>query len=270
MALSNGLPAALAPVRQSEQRTRRTHTYRMLDSDVLHSDAPASSEYVLRVRDMAESDRPRERMARLGSGELSLAEIVAVLLGSGTRREEVMSMSRRILREYGERTIMSETDPARLSEALDIPLAKACQLLAGLELGRRFYQTRGGKPTVIRTAAQAYEYLFAMAQLPKEQLRALYLGGRYQLVHEEIISVGSLTANIVHPREIFQPAIVYGAAAIIVAHNHPSGSLEPTPSDRLVTRQLVASGEMLGIELLDHLIIAGESYSSIMQSEQPE
>lgn len=100
--------------------------------------------------------------------------------------------------------------------------------------------------------------------MQKEQLRALYLNSRYQVIHEEIVSVGSLTANIVHPREVFQPSIEFGAAAVIVAHNHPSGSLEPTSADIDVTRQLGASGALLGIELLDHLIITTDSYISII------
>jgi DNA repair protein RadC len=205
-----------------------------------------------------------------GPKDLSLAELVAILLGTGTRREEVMSMAYRILREYGERAIMEETNPLHLSEALDIPVSKASQLVASFEIGRRFYESRAGKPVVVRTAAQAYQHLKGMADLQKEQLRALYLNSRYQVVHEETVSVGSLTANIVHPREIFQPAIEYGAAAVIVAHNHPSGLLEPTEADRDVTHQLRACGVLLGIELLDHLIITGEHYLSIMEDIEHE
>jgi DNA repair protein RadC len=179
-----------------------------------------------------------------------------------------MSMAYRILSEYGERAIMEETNPQILSESLQIPVAKACQLVACFEIGRRFYEKRAGKPVAVRTAAQAYQHLKGMADMQKEQLRALYLSSRYQVMHEEVVSVGSLTANIVHPREVFQPAVEYGAVAVIIAHNHPSGSLEPTDADLEVTAQLQACGNLLGIELLDHLIITGEHYSSIM--EQPD
>jgi len=240
-------------------------TYFFEDQDILHTET--DTPYILRLRDMADDDKPRERMMKLGPSELSLTEIIAVLLSVGTRREEVMTMASRILKEYGERAILQETSPRRLAEALDIPVTKACQLVAGFELGRRFYQTRAGKPLVVRTARQAYAYLSQMGDLQKEQLRALYLGSRYQIVHEEIVSVGSLTANIIHPREVFEPAITHGAVAVIVAHNHPSGSLEPTAADLDVTLQLVEGGKLLGIELLDHLIIAGESYLSMMEKE---
>jgi DNA repair protein RadC len=103
-----------------------------------------------------------------------------------------------------------------------------------------------------------------MGDMQKEQMRALYLNSRYQLIHEEVVSVGSLTANIVHPREVFQPAIEHGAVAIIIAHNHPSGSLEPTEADVDVTTQLIHCGLLLGIDLLDHLIITSDTYNSIM------
>jgi DNA repair protein RadC len=109
-----------------------------------------------------------------------------------------------------------------------------------------------------------------MGHLQKEQLRGIYLNSRYEVVHEEIISVGSLTANIVHPREVFQPALEYSAVAVIVAHNHPSGSLEPTEDDMLATEQLSAAGKVLGIDLLDHLVIAGDTYTSLVERNQHE
>lgn len=240
-------------------------TYFFEDQDLIHTESDRP--YVLRIRDMDASDKPREKMIKHGPGQLSLSEVVAVLLNVGTRREEVMTMATRILREYGERAILHETNPARLADALGIPLTKACQLVAGFELGRRFYQTRGGKPIVIRTAQQAFAYFSQLGNLQKEQLRALYLGSRYQIVHEEVVSIGSLTANIVHPREVFQPAITHGAVAVIIGHNHPSGTLEPTEADIDITLQLQEAGKLLGIELLDHLVIAGDSYLSMMESE---
>jgi DNA repair protein RadC len=234
--------------------------YELVDTDVVTGEG--DTRYVLRVRDLPLEDKPREKLLSLGPGELSHAELVAVLLGVGTRKEEVLAMAHRIIREYGERAIITEKDPARLAATLDIPLAKACQIVASFELGRRAYQSRAGKPVFVRTAAQAFEHLHGMGGLQKEQLRGLYLNSRFELIHEEIISIGSLTANIVHPREVFRPALEYGAAALIVAHNHPSGSLEPTGADLEVTAQLVQAGRVLGIELLDHLVIAGDEYRS--------
>jgi DNA repair protein RadC len=242
-----------------------TSTYQLVDHDkIMGDDTP----YVLRVRDMPIEDKPREKMAKYGPSMLDMAELVAILWGVGTRKEDVLEMSRRVLKEYGERAILYETDPMKLAEALDIPPNKAHQLIAGLELGRRYFDKRGEKPVFIRTSRQAYHHLSDMGALQKEHLRGLYLNSRYQLLHEETISVGSLTANIVHPREVFQPAIERGAVAVIIAHNHPSGDLEPASADIEVTSQLRAGGAILGIELLDHLIISRDTYKSLLENTQ--
>ncbi len=222
---------------------------------------------MLRVRDLPIEDKPREKLAKFGPSSLSMAELVAILWSVGTRKEDVLEMSRRVLKEYGEKAILHETDPAKLAEVLMIPQNKAYQLVAGVELGRRFFETRGERPVFVRTASQASHYLRDMGTLKKEQLRGLYLNSRYQLIHEETISVGSLTANIVHPREVFQPAIEHGAVAVIIAHNHPSGALEPTPADMEVTQQLRAAGSILGIDLLDHLIVTDTNYKSLLEDE---
>jgi DNA repair protein RadC len=222
-------------------------------------------QYILKVKDLPDEQRPREKLQRLGPKDLSVAELVAAVLGVGTRKEEILMMAQRIVREYGEKSIASETNPRKMAEALDIPLAKACQIIAAFELGRRFFANHAGKATYVRNAQQAYEYLYAMGYSAKEQLRGLYLNSRYQVVHDEVISVGSLTANIVHPREVFQPAIERGAVAIIIAHNHPSGNLEPTAEDRAVTRQLLAAGALLGIDILDHLIITDSGFIKITE-----
>lgn len=235
--------------------------YHITDTDRLLDEA----EYVLRVKDRPAEDRPREKLLSAGASTLSQAELVAVLWGVGTRREDVLAMARRTLQEYGERAVFSSAKPAQLAEALDIPLTKACQLVAAFELGRRAYATgRTGQPVQIRTPRQAYQFFRDMSLNSKEQLRGLYLGSRHQIIHDEVISIGSLTSNIVHPREVFQPAVEYGAVAVIVAHNHPSGSLEPSDADLDVTGQLAAAGKILGIDLLDHLIVAADGYRSIL------
>lgn len=239
-------------------------TYSLQDNDLVMSEAP--NRYILRVRDMQGADKPREKMIANGPANLTLSEIVAVVLGVGTKKEEVLFMSQRILKEYGERSIIHETNPTRMAETLDIPVSKACQLIAAFELGRRFYATKAGRPIFIRTAEQAFEHLKIMGTLQKEQLRGLYVNSRYELVHEEVISVGSMTANIVHPREVFQPAIEYGAAGVIIAHNHPSGNPEPTEADILVTSQVKAAGTVLGIDMLDHIVITANGYKSILES----
>lgn len=240
-----------------------TLAYQLHDLTQTLVDSP--SDYILRVKDLPDNQKPREKMLQLGVQNISLAELLAVLLGVGTKKEELLSMTQRLVKEYGPKALLSETNPLQMAAALDIPLSKACQIVAGYELGRRFFAHQYGKPVFIRNAQQAYQHLKGLSDSKKEQLRGLYLNSRYQLIHDELLSVGTLTANLVHPREVFQPAIEHGAIAVIVGHNHPSGSIEPTNADIIVTEQLLQAGKMLGIELLDHLVISKQQYSSVLE-----
>lgn len=248
--------------------TTAASKYTLHDNDLLFGED--TSRYVLRVRDLPNDQKPREKLLKYGSRHLTVAELLAVALGVGTRKEEVNAMSHRILREYGEKAILHETKPQRLAEALDIPIGKASQVLVSFELGRRFYQQQAGRPVFVRNARQAYQHLKGIGESQKEQLTGLYLNSRYQVIKQEVISVGSVTANIVHPREVFLPAVESGAVAVIIAHNHPSGNSTPTMADLDVTEQLIGAGKLLGIELLDHLIITNRSYISLVQEDQRE
>ena len=236
--------------------------YALSDTDLLSEDGSLKT-YTLKLRDLPQEERPREKLLKHGLAALSSPELLALLLTTGTRKEDVLTMSKRILQEYGEKSLAFEREPKHLAE-LGIPLTKACQILACFELGRRFFDKKETSSPLIRTSQQAYEHLQDMSKLPKEHLRGLYLNSRFRLIHDEVISIGNLTANIIHPREVFQPAIERGAVAVIIAHNHPSGSAAPTKSDRVITEQLVSAGAILGIELLDHLVIGKNSFSSLL------
>jgi DNA repair protein RadC len=220
--------------------------------------------YVLKLRDLPANEKPREKLVKYGPSILSLAELFAVILNVGTKKEEVLTMSRRILKEYGDSAIVNQKDPKKIAELLDIPLGKACQIVACFELGRRFFKTPDGrKPLTMRTASQVCAYLKDMQDLPKEYLRGLYLDSHYQLIHDEVVSIGTLTSNIIHPREVFRPALEYSASAVILAHNHPSGISKPSDADVTITRQIVEAGKILGISLLDHVIIAKNKFESV-------
>lgn len=244
---------------QTPPRTR----YELVDNALLMGEN-TEQQYVLRVKDLPSDEKPREKLLQLGARQLSLPELMAVVWGVGTKKEEVLTMAQRLVNEYGQKALAAENSPQRLAEILDIPIGKACQVVASFEVGRRFYAQNAGKQIYVRNAKQAYQYLRGIAHGNKEQLRGLYLNSRYQVVHDEVISVGTLTSNLVHAREVFQPAIEHGAIAIIIAHNHPSGTLEPTDADVIVTEQLVQAGKILGIDLLDHLVITGTHFISIM------
>ncbi len=239
-------------------------TYQLVDHDFIMFANGAEKEYVLRVKDLPSDEKPREKLLQLGAKQLNLPELIAIIWGVGTKKEELLTMAQRLTKEYGEKALLTETSPQKLADALNIPLTKACQLVVSFEIGRRFFANQAGKPIFVRNARQAHQYLRGMGYSQKEQLRGLYLNSRYQVVHDELISVGTLTSNIVHPREVFQPAIVHGAIAIIIGHNHPSGTVEPTNADIIVTEQLLQAGKLLGIELLDHLVLTENKFISVM------
>ena len=223
--------------------------------------------YVLRVRDLPSEEKPREKLLAAGAGALSTAELLAVVLSTGTKKEEVLTMTNRIMQEYGEKNVLLSTDPHVLATDLDIPLGKAMQIVACGELGRRYFRRSTNGAPVIRTAQDVFEYTLDMRNLPKEHLRGLYLNTHYQLVHDETISIGTIDANIVHPREVFRPALAYAAAAVILVHNHPSGNVAASDADRNITRQLIDAGALLGIDLIDHVVVTADAFTSIPTHE---
>lgn len=236
-------------------------TYDIDDADLVLDGE--NKKYILRVRDLPEDEKPREKLLRHGPSFLSLGELLAVVLSVGTRKEGILQMSSRLLKEYGEKTIIEEKNPRKIADALGIPLVKSCQLVACFELGRRFFRTPSGRPEFVRTSKQAYSYLKNMGDLSKEHLRGIYLNSHYRVVHDETISIGTLTSSVVHPREVFKPALEHAASAVILAHNHPSGILSPSPEDIAITRQIVEAGKILGISVLDHIVIAKNRFQSI-------
>ncbi len=238
--------------------------YVLSETELLMEDGDVfSKQYVLKIRDMPESDKPREKMIHSGPGALSVAELVAVILNTGTKKEDVMSMASRIVRDYGERTLVGHTNPHVLAKNLDIPIVKATQIVACAELGRRFFKKQDFGLTVIRNAKDAFDYLRDMRTLPKEHLRGIYLNTHHRVIHDEIISMGTVNANLIHAREVLRPAIEYGAAAFILAHNHPSGVATPSAADVEVTKRIAEAGKIIGIPLLDHVVITKNTFISI-------
>jgi DNA repair protein RadC len=227
------------------------------------SAVPKEKRYQLTIRDLPIEEKPREKMLTYGPGALSIQELLAVVLMTGTTKEGVLEMTSRIMQEYGERSVLAATDANVLSTDLSIPITKAAQIIACGELGRRFYKrNRNGAP-VIRTAEDVYAHTLDMRNFTKEHLRGLYLNTHYQLVHDETISIGTIDASIVHPREVFRPALAYSAAAVILVHNHPSGNPEPSAADVAITTQLRDAGRLLGIDLIDHVIVTADTFTSI-------
>jgi DNA repair protein RadC len=142
-----------------------------------------------------------------------------------------------------------------MAEELDIPEAKTVQIVACAELGKRFFQKNTEGAAVLRTAKDVADYAYDMQHLTKEHLRGIYLNSHYQVIHDEVISIGTVDTNMVHPREVFRPAVAYGAVAVILVHNHPSGILKPSQADIEVTEHLIQAGKLMGIQVVDHVIV---------------
>ncbi|MBU3668635.1 MAG: JAB domain-containing protein [Candidatus Taylorbacteria bacterium] len=243
-------------------------TYTLSDTDLLTSTSyegldTNQKDYSCKIRDLPTEDRPREKMLNNGVASLSLVELFAVVLQTGTKKEGVLDMSYRIIREYGNSAVSNQADPESIAKDLQIPHVKACQIVACVEIGRRLFKKNDMGLTVIRNARDVYDYLIEMRTLQKEQLCGLYLDTHNRIIHQEIISIGTLNSNLVHPREVFKPALEYGAASVVLAHNHPSGVLEPSTADVEVTKQLIQAGRVVGIHLMDHLVIGKTGFVSI-------
>lgn len=237
-----------------------TTTYSVPDTDLV---LDASKRTVYKIRDLPHDQKPREKLVAHGPSALSTQELVAVLLTVGTKKEEVMEMATRVVREYGERSLASQRDVSALVNDLHLPLAKAAQLVSAMELGRRFFNTNIHGIAVIRTPKDVFDYVKDMRRLPKEHLRGLYLNTHHRIIHDEVISIGTINSNVIHPREVFKPALEYAAAAVVLVHNHPSGIVTPSDEDVTITEQLIEAGKIIGITLLDHVVVTRDDFISI-------
>lgn len=218
------------------------------------------------IRDVHLADRPRERLIRQGASSLSNQELIAILLRTGTKQESVLTLANRILTSFDK---IQDFQYATLEECMKVKgvgQAKAVQLLAAVELGKRVNRKDSRERYVIRSPEDAANYLMTdMASLQQEHFVALFLNVKNEVLHKETIFIGSLNASIVHPRELFREAVKRSAASIICAHNHPSGNPVPSPEDIEVTKRLVAAGDMMGIDVLDHLVIGDHQFISLKE-----
>lgn len=214
--------------------------------------------------DPIDSDRPRERLWRLGSAALTGAELIAILLGTGGAGRDAGVVATELLALGGGSLRRLAARPA--AEVLRVPgvgPAKGARLLAALELGGRLAREARPLPTRIREPEDVVRLFEGkLRDLPVEEFHLLALDSQSQVLREVLVTRGLLDSSLVHPREVFRPAIAEAAAGVIVVHNHPSGDPTPSAEDRAVTRQLVAAGQLLDLPLYDHVIIAGDRFVS--------
>lgn len=213
------------------------------------------------IRDLHRVDKPREKLARYGVQKLSDQELVSVLLGSGTKSAGVLELSRTLLTKFP-LTTLSQAPMDILQSIPGIGQAKASILLAAFELSKRI--TDLSTATVV-TAADVWNSVHDIRNQTKEHFVIVLLNSRNQIIKYEVVSIGLVDTSIIHPREVFEPAIKHVASAVILVHNHPSGQLDPSDADIRTTKQLVECGKLLGIPVVDHVIVTSDGYLSFVQ-----
>ena len=215
----------------------------------------------MKIKEMNEDSRPRERLVKFGVENLSDAELLALILEKGTKQENVIEMSNRLINKHGLNKL-SDCSLKELQKIKGIGFAKACQILALFEINKR--NVLSEKPrTFISSAKSVFDLMNEKLKDEKqEHFIAILLNNRNYFIKEQLLTKGVLDASIIDPREVFKPAIKNSASRIILVHNHPSGNPEPSKEDLEVTKKLFEAGELLGIKVLDHVIIGRDKYWS--------
>jgi DNA repair protein RadC len=215
-----------------------------------------------KIKDLPKVERPREKLMQYGPEKLSNSELLAILLRSGKKGENVVELANKILKRFSKDELPNLTFND-LKDYSGLGPAKACEIIACFELGKRLLKDK--KAEIYLKPKEIWEELKDLRDHKKEHFVIFYLDSRNQEIKREIISVGSLNANLVHPREVFEPAVRHLAAQVVLAHNHPSGDPEPSEDDLEITKQLKESGKILGIEVIDHIIITKNGFLSFKE-----
>ncbi len=204
-------------------------------------------------------DLPREKLLKYNQPDkLKDEELLAIILRTGTKDYDVLNLAKKILQQYGKE--LPYTSAKELKNFLGIGKARACSIVACFELGKRLLKDK--KVSLYLTPKDVYDRLIEYRDKKKEYFFVFYLDTKNQEIKNEVISIGTLNSSLVHPREVFEPAVKNLASQIIVAHNHPSGNLQPSKDDIELTKRLVSAGEILGIEVIDHIIFSKDGYFS--------
>jgi len=218
------------------------------------------------VRDLPKSERPRERLQKFGPEALSAQELLSLVIGRGIPKKSVMSIAQELLAKFGNIKAISQATIEELSQIKGIGLAKAAQIKACFELGKREDLEPELKNFDIKEPEAVVKAIRAsIKDKAKEHFKLILLNPRNKIIGISTISIGTLNASLVHPREVFKDAITHSAASVILAHNHPSGDPEPSEDDIKITKKLVDSGKILGIEVLDHIVIGKSNFFSFKE-----
>ncbi len=221
----------------------------------------------LTVKELPPDIRPRERLFEQGSASLSDVELLAIIIGTGSKAETSLQLSQRLLQEFDNLGKIGKAAPEELLGIRGIGKAKAAQLLAAMELGKRLFKmpSKAQNMVVNKPEDIAALLMVEMRYLDREHFKVIILNTKNVVVKILDVSIGSLTSSIVHPRELYKSVLKYNGAALIVAHNHPSGDPEPSPEDIRLTNRLYEAGRILGVELLDHIILGDGKFVSLKE-----
>ena len=217
----------------------------------------------MRIKDIISDNRPVERLEKQGPNVLSDAELLAIILKTGNKNENVIDMCNKLLSKFNN---ISKCSLKELQQIKGIGRVKASQIIAIFELNKRFSGSRNdGK--IIKSARDVFKYCYPKLKgLDKENFIVVYLDTKNRIIRDEGISIGTLNSSLIHPREVFKNAIKESANAIILVHNHPSGDVEPSEEDRTITKILFDTGELLSIKVLDHVIIGNNKWYSFREN----
>ncbi len=222
--------------------------------------------YKLRITDIPAEDRPGNRLLKCGATSLSNSELLSIILRTGSVAENAIALSQRVLSQFDLKQLSAINVP-QLMKIHGIKLGKAAQIVACFELSRRLEMFDSSPKSKINSPEDVYRRLYpTMRESKKEHFIELCLDTKNQVIREDTISIGSLNANIVHPREVFRTALIESAAHIIVSHNHPSGDPTPSREDIEITKKLVETGNIMGISVLDHVIIGDGRHFSMKEA----
>jgi len=218
----------------------------------------------VKIKDLPKVERPREKLIKYGPGKLSNSELLAILLRSGKKGTNVVTLANKILKKYKTENL-STLSYRELKNFDGLGPAKACEIVACFELGKRLLKDKIAN--LYLKPEDIWKELKDLRNSKKEHFVVFYLDSRNREIKKETVSVGSLNANLVHPREVFEPAVKNLAAQVILAHNHPSGDPEPSEDDLEITKRLVEAGRILGIEIIDHIIVVKDTFFSFKDKE---
>lgn len=225
-----------------------------------------SGDRSLTMKDIPLNERPRERFKNHGPTALSHSELLAILIRNGTKQYSARQLADLLLSENGSLRNLAQCEVSELAKYPGMGHAKAIQILAAFELGKRLFSLEPGEAVAVRSPKEAATiFIPSLRYQEKEHFMAAHLNTKNQIIAIETISIGTLNASLVHPRELFKTAVKNSSAALIVAHNHPSGDPEPSKEDLQLTRRLKQAGELMGIDILDHLIVGGERFISMKE-----